>query len=271
MAIDGSPASEVALKLAANLPWPPATTLLVLTVVHAVPRVISRPLPVTPKDAARIERQLQRAAARASRPAPRLRRIIAEGSPERVITDAARRLRAELIIMGSRGRGSVATTLLGSVTATTADRSRVPVLVARQATAERIVLADDGSPCASAAADWLTQSSLFKRATVRVASVAGCAEARDRSPSREALLQAQRIAHARQDSLEQAGMTAGAEVREGDPAGRILDVAGEWADLVVIGCRGRIGLTRLLLGSVARTVMTEAPCSVLVVKEPPCC
>jgi nucleotide-binding universal stress UspA family protein len=37
-------------------------------------------------------------------------------------------------------------------------------------------------------------------------------------------------------------------------------------DLVIVGTRGRTGLKRLLLGSVASNVVTYAPCTVMVVK-----
>jgi universal stress protein A len=39
-------------------------------------------------------------------------------------------------------------------------------------------------------------------------------------------------------------------------------------DLVVIGTHGRTGLSRVLLGSVAETVVRHAPCPVLVVRQP---
>ena len=38
------------------------------------------------------------------------------------------------------------------------------------------------------------------------------------------------------------------------------------ADAIVIGTRGRTGLRRLLLGSVARNVMHHASCSVLIIR-----
>lgn len=56
---------------------------------------------------------------------------------------------------------------------------------------------------------------------------------------------------------------------EGDPAAEIARYAADAAiDVIVIGTRGRTGVDRLVLGSVAERVMREAPCSVLVVKLP---
>lgn len=52
----------------------------------------------------------------------------------------------------------------------------------------------------------------------------------------------------------------------GDPGRVICDVAGSWqADLIVVGNRGRSGLSEFFLGSVSNYVMHHAPCSVLVV------
>ncbi|WP_035987381.1 universal stress protein [Leptolyngbya sp. KIOST-1] len=53
----------------------------------------------------------------------------------------------------------------------------------------------------------------------------------------------------------------------GSPATAICKVAQEWgADLILIGNRGRSGLTELVLGSVSNHVMHRAPCAVLVLK-----
>ena len=45
-----------------------------------------------------------------------------------------------------------------------------------------------------------------------------------------------------------------------------MAVEGE-ADLIVMGSRGRTGLTRAFLGSVARNVLVHAPCSVLIARR----
>ncbi|MFO1160387.1 MAG: universal stress protein [Reyranellaceae bacterium] len=56
-------------------------------------------------------------------------------------------------------------------------------------------------------------------------------------------------------------------IRRGSPGPEIAKAAKEWrADLIVIGSHGRRGLTRAVVGSVAETVMRQAPCPVLVVR-----
>jgi nucleotide-binding universal stress UspA family protein len=58
-------------------------------------------------------------------------------------------------------------------------------------------------------------------------------------------------------------------VEEGDPAAKILHVAGAaGADLIVMGTHGRTGGGRLLTGSVAEEVLRRAGCPVLTVKAP---
>ncbi len=66
---------------------------------------------------------------------------------------------------------------------------------------------------------------------------------------------------------ESDGMKVETAILEGSPAKEILRYAAEHAiDLIVLGTQGKKGLERLLLGSVAETVIRSAPCRVLVVK-----
>ena len=54
---------------------------------------------------------------------------------------------------------------------------------------------------------------------------------------------------------------------EGRPAAELLRYAREnGIDLIVIGTQGKRGIERFLLGSVAETIIRNAPCRVLVVK-----
>jgi len=71
------------------------------------------------------------------------------------------------------------------------------------------------------------------------------------------------------DELEAAGFRTSVRTIDRDPAHAIVDSARAWgADLIVIGSHGRTGFDRLLLGSVAETVVRRAPCSVEVVRLP---
>ena len=68
--------------------------------------------------------------------------------------------------------------------------------------------------------------------------------------------------------LRTAGFTANAVVEIGEVRTTILDFADSWeANMVVVGSHGRHGILRLLLGSVAESVVRHAPCSVLVVRR----
>lgn len=58
-------------------------------------------------------------------------------------------------------------------------------------------------------------------------------------------------------------------IEEGVPKSVILKLAEDWpADVLLLGSHGRTGLGRFLLGSVSLSVLSEAPCSVIVVKIP---
>jgi nucleotide-binding universal stress UspA family protein len=64
-----------------------------------------------------------------------------------------------------------------------------------------------------------------------------------------------------------AGVSAEFQQISGSPSRVICQVAREWqASLIVIGHRGRSGLSEIFLGSVSNYVMHHAPCSVLMVQ-----
>ena len=86
-------------------------------------------------------------------------------------------------------------------------------------------------------------------------------------------LQQQRIKGANQltervaNSLAASGLKTEAVVYDGDPRSVIVDEAEDWkADLIVLGSHGYTGIKKWLLGSVAQSVVSHAPCSVEVVR-----
>jgi nucleotide-binding universal stress UspA family protein len=57
------------------------------------------------------------------------------------------------------------------------------------------------------------------------------------------------------------------EIVTGEPAIEIVRLAHIYhCDLIVVGCRGLTGVSRIIQGSVSDRVFAEAPCSVLVVR-----
>lgn len=70
------------------------------------------------------------------------------------------------------------------------------------------------------------------------------------------------------NQLQGKGFNIENAVRNGDPRSVIVDEAEDWpADLIVLGSHGYTGVKRLLLGSVALSVVSHAPCSVEVVRR----
>jgi nucleotide-binding universal stress UspA family protein len=122
LAVDGSPASDVVIGIVARRPWPPDTEVKVLSVAHPFPFV---PEPVgmgihfdsLAQERKRATGFVSAAVSKLGEDAPHLRTTseVAEGSPAKGIIDVAARWRADLIMLGSKGRGAVASFLMGSV------------------------------------------------------------------------------------------------------------------------------------------------------------
>jgi nucleotide-binding universal stress UspA family protein len=63
------------------------------------------------------------------------------------------------------------------------------------------------------------------------------------------------------------GVIAEFDSQIGDAGKKICELARDWqADLIIIGRRGRTGLSEMLLGSVSNYVIHHASCSVLVIQ-----
>ena len=69
------------------------------------------------------------------------------------------------------------------------------------------------------------------------------------------------------DQAKQAGVTVECDQQTADPGQGLCQAAKRWgADLLIVGRRGRKGLTEVLLGSVSNYVLHHAPCTVLVIQ-----
>lgn len=292
VAIDGSEPAGLAVDLVANAVWPPDSQIVVAEAVETGAGIYGGPWPALAVfDTDRIEADIRAAAQRTvleareklTRPGLKVDWVVLRGRPATAIVDQARRMHADLVVVGSRGHGTIESMLLGSVSAEVVDHAPAPVLVARSPYLARIVLGWDGSSCAARAADLLRTLPIFVGSQVRVVSVTdvkipwwtGFPEAGspEMMPMYVDAVDASRKQHdelAREMAakLQNAGLTAEGDRRDGDAATEILAAASaSKADLIVVGTHGRTGLKRLVLGSVARNVLQHATCSVLVVRD----
>jgi nucleotide-binding universal stress UspA family protein len=291
LACDGSTGATDAVALAASIAWPRDSALHVVNVIEPVIMPISGPWVSAPPPASEIDAAIADYAQETVRDVVQRLRAgdrTVEGSVLRgraadAIIDTARELRADLVIIGSRGHGAIASLLLGSVSSEVVDQAPCPVLVARTGTLRRVLFATDGSASARAAETMLAEWPIFERLTIHVVSVADVVDpwttAIDPSSYpqayeaygdelRESTSEHGRIADEAGTRLRAAGRTVDATARHGDAASEIIAAAEEQAsDLIVLGSRGRTGLTRLLLGSVARNVLSGSAASVLIVRE----
>ena len=143
----------------------------------------------------------------------------------------------------------------------------------------KILLAVDDSPYSSEAVGAVAARPWPPETTVRVLSVvenvappaaelwydAGGDLGR---VQRELTSRAERLTASVAAALGARGLKAEPVTREGDPRSVIVDEAKGWsADLIVLGSHGYTGLKRLLLGSVAQSVASHAPCSVEIVRQ----
>jgi nucleotide-binding universal stress UspA family protein len=199
---------------------------------------------------------------------------------------------ADLVVVGTRGRGRLLAGLLGSTSYSVAAHAHCPVVVvrgpgghdtqdmrapARPGPERDVVVGVDDSDAAARAVDAAAVVAEQETATLHIVRVA-------RSPSMEAWTYAETArggteeTHAIRDHAEQSVTRSADRVRVhhpevevttevlyGDPGQSLADL-GATAGLIVVGSRGHGGFTGMLLGSVSHRVVHDATCPVMVVR-----
>jgi nucleotide-binding universal stress UspA family protein len=194
-----------------------------------------------------------------------VRMIVKEGHPIDVLGRITRESKADLLVLGPRGKGRLARILLGSVSHGLLESMPAPVLVARGTVAPplNVVLATDGSAHSLAAARYLARFPLPDAARIHVLAVDDRARL---PPIDDEESWASRAVAGAVDALGARGRSSVPAIEYGYPQQKILAAAKKLdCDLIVTGARGLGGFEGLVLGSVSRAVSTAARCSVLVV------
>ena len=287
LATDGSKEAELATKTALKLAQQTGSELHVIHVL-ALPLDTQDPSSFEPD----VRRQLEKRTR--ARLEEMVRRIeisggtvegshLRVGRPDAQIITQAEEMGAGLIVMGSRGFGSMRRALTGSVSDSVVRHAHCPVMVVLGEPTEfptKILLATDGSEeaelASSTAAD-LAKSTNSELHVVYVEPVSYVYEMTEwetyRADLPDKLEQAsEELAESRLETqvqkMEEAGaQISGTHARVGFPDVEIVGLAGKvGAGLIVMGSRGRGPLKRALMGSVSDSVVRRSHCPVLVVR-----
>ena len=229
------------------------------------------------RDAARAARLALGQAA--TRPRTKLQTILAHGPIAHTISRTARRLKADLILMGSRGLRDIHGFLLGSVSRQVAATAPCPLLVVKQplTTLLRVAIAVDDSRPSRAATRFLRTRILQESATVTiltsVESPVTDFAARYLSESQLAELKgpvmerAARLVSTLRDEFIKDNLSVVTQVHMDHVIDTIVKhVEATHDQLLVIGSRDLTKSERLYLGSVSESLLRHAPCSVLIVR-----
>ena len=201
------------------------------------------------------------------------------------ICAAAAESHADLIVLGTRGKTGFEHLLLGSTAERVVVHAPCPVFavcrINPQAAAgnalgfQHILAPIDFSDCSLDALEYAVQIGKQLKASITVLHVLEpvsygldltLIHTSERERSR-AQIETELDALVQAMTLE--GVTVHRTIRGGTPADSLLHVIEETrCDLVVMGTHGRRGLSHLVNGSVAESVLRRAPCPVLTVKSP---
>jgi nucleotide-binding universal stress UspA family protein len=284
--VDGSPESERALQWAEA---EAARRSAALDVVHAwmtpyplnPPDYVIDPTPFEVRGAELLHWATSSLAGVAgSEHAPaEIRPVLVRDVPVNALIQAAEG--AELLVVGSRGRGGFSGLLLGSVSQNCVQHAPCPVTVippgSLGAGHGRVVVGVDGSDPSFEALRWAAEAAAMRavelevvfgydaRQVVMPMGLAATGAGREqlekasRSMLEEMVGRATEGTESRPPSVELVPAHAG--------AARALLEAALGADLLVVGSRGRGGVRGLLLGSVSQQCVHHAPCPVVVVRN----
>lgn len=242
IATDFSPHAEDAVKIVKRLPLPSGSTVRILHAIEPFADVATlNPGAITAfTDAAvaQIKSELDRTAVTLRAPGRDVETVTVLGRVADAIVQEAESSKADLIVVGSRGRHALKAALLGSVSAEVVDRAPCPVIIARGPTLRKAILAEDGSATAAAGARFIATSPALSDLEVRVVSVVDAPfpsmlNGSDAAMGTYAAVQAYydslpalrettaKIARERAGTLVAAGLNATSEIREGNVADKL--------------------------------------------------
>ena len=194
------------------------------------------------------------------------------GSPAEVIVSMAEEQHADLIVMGARGLGPIKERLLGSVSHRILTLAPCSTLIVNGPVKamKQILLPLEGSFDAEAAVRFLQLKPFHEPVALTLMTVLPSTEppwpddAKAAAASTEILEKQAEYIESVAERLRAIGYRAHGVAVVGTPSTMILQQATTLrSDLILMGTRGRKGITRFVLGSVSHAVLHKMPCPVL--------
>ena len=181
--------------------------------------------------------------------------------------------RADLIVVGSQNRSAVGRIFLGSVSRKVVTEANCSARVARSAFAadkdapRRVVVGLDNAEIADLIVEQIAHRQWTKDSAAMLVTATSAAEKDGISPVKQ-IIDAQEIQQSAKSKLAASGLKILTTVKAGDAKSVLLAEAETLsADCIFVGSRDVRGtINRFLLGSVSTGVVTDAPCSVEVVR-----
>lgn len=204
-------------------------------------------------------------------------------SPASALTERAEQWGADLVVIGSHGRGAMSRLFFGSISQKVLRYAHCSVRVGRQIEDRqsgplRIMLGLDTSEGAAAALAAVAARAWPRETVVRLVTAIDMRLATAipvlEAPVGEASYVATDESGWLRDAQNQAakelghsGLSVSTVLKDGDPKHALLDEAEAWhADCVFLGAKGISRIERFLLGSVSSSVASRAHCSVEVIR-----
>ena len=276
--VDGSPHSEAAIEWAVRYAQEHRRPLTLAHAAGSVARTNTLIDPAVTRQSLRMagRRVTDAALATVKKLAPDLEVAVHMPLREPRETLLAAAEHASLMVLGTRGRGTLATFLLGSVSVGVSSHAVCPTVVVRaspNAQPGPVVVGVDGTAASEAALGFAFEMASWTHRPLDAVHTWG-----GDGPYPALLSQEQRRELMDDRELDVAESLAGfAEkypdvhvaqfIVENDPA-KALVIASEKASLVVVGSRGHGDAASVLLGSVSRSVVEHAHSSGAVVRRP---
>jgi hypothetical protein len=259
---DGSEFSEGAVREAINLAKTCSSKLFAVAVIETNPEYETIAPQLIEKAEKEAREHLESVKARALKEGVDCEIIAHQGEePYRYIVEEAEKNKADMIIMGRRGRTGLKRLMMGSEAARTIGHSPCNVLVVPRAAKlefKNILIAADGSKYSDIAVS--EAISIAKRCGSSLIALSVIYSDVDKKCAEENIKKIKGLA-------EKEGVKVDALIAEGRPFEVVVNTAkNKNADAIVIGSHGRTALARLLMGSVTERVIGTAECAVLVVK-----